>query len=274
VFESTLAASLAMAVGLTLLPAASPGEPVTVPAATPSVAPGTPEHAAPAAPGSPPAALTPADASYLIGVNFGGQLRRLGVNDAVVLDGLARGMKDGLTGKRTSPEEQRRLQDFIHLAMEASVAHNLDAAKDFLARNAADKGVHTTPSGLQYKVLAAGDPKAASPTLADQVTVHYRGTLLDGSEFDSTYARGQPATFALGGMIKGWAEALTMMKPGAKWKLFIPPELGYGTAARPEIPGGSVLIFEVQLISVKSPAAAPSTAPPAPAPRDPAPALK
>jgi FKBP-type peptidyl-prolyl cis-trans isomerase len=267
-----------MAMGLTLLPAASRGEPATAPATTPSVAPGAPERAAPAAPAAPPAALTAADASYLIGVNFGGQLRRLGVNDAVVLDGLSRGMKEGLTGRRTTPEEQRRLQDFIHVAMEASVAHNLDAAKDFLARNAADKGVHTTPSGLQYKVLAAGDPKAAAPTLADQVTVNYRGTLLDGSEFDSTYARGQPATFALGGMIKGWSEALTLMKPGAKWKLFIPPELAYGTAARPEIPGGSVLIFEVQLISVKSAAAAPSTAPPAAAPtstpRDPAPAQK
>jgi FKBP-type peptidyl-prolyl cis-trans isomerase len=203
------------------------------------------------------------DASYLIGVNFGSQLRMLGIPDTVVLEALSRGMKDGLAGKKTTPEEQRRLQEFVHTSVEANVAHNLDAAREFLQRNGQAKDVKTTPTGLEYTVLAAGDAQAASPTLADEVTVNYRGTLLDGSEFDSSYARGMPATFTLSSVIKGWQEALAMMKPGAKWRLFIPPELAYGSRGRPEIPGGSLLIFEVQLVSVKPPPAAPAAAPPA-----------
>lgn len=211
-----------------------------------------------------PAALTPSDASYLIGVNFGGQLRRLGINDAVTLEGLSRGMKDGLGGKKTTPEEQRRLQEFVHAAVEAAVSRNIDAAREFLTRNGHEKGVHTTASGLEYKVLAAGDANAAPPTGADEVTVQYRGSLLDGTEFDSSYARGTPATFSLAGVIKGWQEALPMMKPGAQWRLYIPPELAYGSTPRPEIPGGSLLLFDVQLMSVK-PAAAPAAPAAAPA---------
>ena len=106
-------------------------------------------------------------------------------------------------------------------------------------------------------MLAAGDAKGASPTTADEVTVQYRGSLLDGTEFDSSYARGAPATFALGGVIKGWQEALPMMKPGAQWRLFISPELAYRQRAEgPEIPGGWLLIFDVQLMGVSRPRSA------------------
>jgi FKBP-type peptidyl-prolyl cis-trans isomerase len=150
------------------------------------------------------------------------------------------------------------VQEFVRSTMEAGVAHNQAAAKDFLARNGHEKGVTTTASGLQYKVLLPGDRKAAAVTPADAVTVQYRGKLLDGSEFDSTYVRGTPASFTVNGVIPGWQEALVLMKPGAKWQLFVPPELGYGASPKPGIPGGSLLIFDVELLSVK-PAAPPQS---------------
>jgi FKBP-type peptidyl-prolyl cis-trans isomerase len=119
----------------------------------------------------------------------------------------------------------------------------------------------TTATGLQYKILASGDKKAPPIGPTDKVTVHYRGKLLDGSEFDSSYSRNEPATFPVNGVIKGWQEALVMMKPGAKWQLFIPPELAYGTRAQAKIPANSLLIFEVNLLSAES-ASAPPKAPP------------
>ena len=110
----------------------------------------------------------------------------------------------------------------------------------------------TTASGLQYKVLVPGDAKAPPIAATDEVTVNYRGKLLDGTEFDSSYTRGTPATFPVNGVIKGWQEALVLMKPGAKWELYVPPELGYGANPRPGIPANSLLIFDVDLISAKS----------------------
>src|SRR5260370_22056354 len=150
--------------------------------------------------------------------------------------------------------------------MAESLARNKAAAKDFLTKNGQEKGVKTTADGLQYKVLLPGDAKAPAIATNDEVTVNYRGKLLDGSEFDSSYARGQPATFKVNGVIKGWQEALVLMNPGAKWHLFVPPELAYDTTPRPGIPAGSLLNFEVELLSVKSSEAAPSAAAPAAAP--------
>jgi FKBP-type peptidyl-prolyl cis-trans isomerase len=115
-------------------------------------------------------------------------------------------------------------------------------------------------------VLAAGDLKAPAIKPADEVTVQYRGKLLDGSEFDSSYSRGVPATFKVGGVIKGWQEALVLMKPGAKWQLFVPPELAYDNSSRPGIPAGSLLIFDVELQSVKPNEAPPAAAAPPGAP--------
>ena len=125
-------------------------------------------------------------------------------------------------------------------------------------------GIYEVASGLQYKVMKEGN--GAQPKSSDTVTVNYRGTLLDGTEFDSSYKRGQPATFAVGGVIKGWTEALQLMKVGSKYQLFIPANLAYGEQGRPGIPPNSILIFEVELMDVKSPAAggaspAPSASP-------------
>jgi FKBP-type peptidyl-prolyl cis-trans isomerase FklB len=219
-------------------------------AQTPSPAPTTPPATAPA----PETAAAPnADQTgYLFGLTFGEQMHGVGITDQVSVDAIARGLKDGLQGKRSTQNDRQQVQEFVHSVMEAAVARNQAAAKDFLARNGHEKGVMTTASGLQYKVIAPGDRKAAAVVPTDAVTVQYRGKLLDGSEFDSTYARGAPASFAVNGVIPGWQEALVLMKPGAKWQLFVPPELGYGASPKPGIPGGSLLVFDVELLSVKT----------------------
>ena len=236
-------------------------------AQTPSPAPTAPTAPAPATPAAePPAAPSIDELSYKFGLTFGEQMHLGGVTDQVVMDAVMRGIQDGLRGKKTAPADQRQLQTYMRSLREAAVTRNQAAAKDFLEHNAHEKGVTTTASGLQYKIIAPGDRKAAAVALADQVTVQYRGKMLDGSEFDSSYARGTPATFPVNGVIRGWQEALLLMKPGAKWQLFVPPDLAYGAPGNRGIPGGSLLIFEVELLSVKSAAApaAPQDAKPAP----------
>jgi FKBP-type peptidyl-prolyl cis-trans isomerase FklB len=221
----------------------------------------------PSAPTTPAAAAVPPDAqsndqnSYVLGLTFGEQIHRLGIGDQLAIDAVARGFNDGLHGKNSSPSDQKQLQEYIHASMEAVAAHDQAAAAEFLARNGREKGVVTTASGLQYKILIPGDRKAPAVTAEDQVTVQYRGKLLDGSEFDSTYGRGMPATFTANAVIKGWQEALVLMKPGAKWQLFVPPDLAYGASPKPGIPGNSLLIFEVELLSAKSSNPVPVIAP-------------
>ena len=144
--------------------------------------------------------------------------------------------------KRVTAERQKELKE--------KGAKNLEESKKFLAENQKKEGIKTLPSGLQYKVLTEGTGK--TPKETDNVTVNYKGTLIDGTEFDSSYKKGQPATFQVNGVIKGWTEALQLMKEGSKWQLFIPPELAYGErGAGPTILPNSTLIFEVELLTVK-----------------------
>ena len=224
-----------------VLAAAAPLAGAQTPAASP--------NAPPAAAAEPSAPASPEQTSYLFGLTFGEQLSRVGITNQVSVDAIARGIKDGLQGKKSTPADQQQVQAFVRNVMEAATAHNQQAAKEFLARNGKEKGVTTTASGLQYKIVAAGNAKAPAITPSDEVTVQYRGKLLDGSEFDSSYTRGVPATFTVQGVIKGWQEALVLMKPGAKWTLFVPPDLAYGSSPKPGIPGGSLLIFDVELVS-------------------------
>ncbi len=240
--------------GAWLMVAAAPFAGAQTPSSAPAAAPSATSPAAPAA--APNADQT----SYLFGLTFGEQMHGVGITDQVSIEAIARGLKDGLQGKKTAPADRQQVQDFVRSVMETAVAHNQAAAKDFLARNGHEKGVTTTASGLEYKVILPGDRKAAAVTPTDAVTVQYRGKLLDGSEFDSTYTRGAPATFTVNGVIPGWQEALVLMRPGAKWQLFVPPELAYGASPKPGIPAGSLLIFDVELLSVKSSGA--PTAPP------------
>ncbi len=190
------------------------------------------------------------DGSYLMGLQWASQLSTLGIVGDLDGASIQRGITDGLSGKKLEPVQNTTTRQFVVDLMQKAFASNIAASKAFMDRNAKTKGVVTTASGLQYRVVNKGDVKAASPTAEDTATVNYRGTLIDGSEFDSSYKRGQAATFPVTGVIKGWQEALVMMKPGAKWELFVPPELGYGQQPRATIPGGSVLIFEVELLSV------------------------
>jgi FKBP-type peptidyl-prolyl cis-trans isomerase len=204
--------------------------------------------------------------SYSLGLMWGEQLRNSGVTaDAISAAGIAHGVQDAISGKAAVSDADR--QNIRALAASAGDSNHNAAAK-FLAENGRKPGIRTTASGLEYQELKAGS--GDSPKMGDSVSVHYRGTLLDGTEFDSSYKRGQPATFEVGHVIPGWNEALQLMKPGAKWKLYIPPQLAYDL--RPPqgsgIGPGSMLVFEVELLSVKPAAAAapPTSANPAPRP--------
>ena len=207
-----------------------------------------------AAPAAAPAGESP---SYGSGLMVGQSLHLNGITTELDIDAFVRGLKDALGGKVPTAEDTQRVQQFVTGIRDAVGGRNKEAARAFLEKNGKQKGVVTTASGLQYKIIAAGDAKAASPGPTDQVTVQYRGKLLDGTEFDSSYKRGQPATFAANGVIKGWQEALVLMKPGAKWELFIPPDLAYDMKPPPRsvIPLGAALVFDVELLSVNKPPA-------------------
>jgi FKBP-type peptidyl-prolyl cis-trans isomerase FklB len=229
----------------------------------------------PAAAGTDAAASEKNAVSYSIGVYMGDQLRSSGVTaGAINSQRLAQGVRDALSGKvKMSDTDQKNINRLVRNAYEGEAEANHRAAAKFLAENAKKPGVVTTASGLQYQVLAPGSGE--SPKATDEVTVNYRGTLLDGTEFDSSYKHGQPAAFVLGRVIPGWTEGVQLMKPGAKYQLFVPPQLAYDMRARPGLPPGSMLIFEVELLSFKpaqSPAAGQSPAGTPPAAGTPSPA--
>ena len=197
--------------------------------------------------------------SYSIGFQVGSDFKRQGVE--LDPEMLTKGVQDALTEAEpamTREDMSSTLADLRKKVMAAQQEEmkkagekNLAEGKAFLAENGKKDGVKTTESGLQYKVMneGEGDP----PKATDTVTVNYRGTLIDGTEFDSSYKRGQPATFQLNRVIKGWTEGLQLMKPGAKYQLFIPPELAYGERGAGQVIGpNSTLIFEVELISVEA----------------------
>jgi FKBP-type peptidyl-prolyl cis-trans isomerase FklB len=195
---------------------------------------------------------------YSIGMDIGGNLKKQSIE--VDADSLAKGFKDSYTGGKTlltEEESKQAIQEFQKKMM-AKQAETMKQAADknkadgekFLAENGKKEGVKTLPSGLQYKEITAGAGK--SPKATDTVTTHYKGTLIDGTEFDSSYKRGEPATFPVSGVIPGWTEALQLMKEGSKWQLFLPSSLAYGErGAGRDIGPNAALIFEVELISVK-----------------------
>jgi FKBP-type peptidyl-prolyl cis-trans isomerase FklB len=195
--------------------------------------------------------------SYSLGYQFGQSIKAQGID--LDLDIYASGIRDGLSGftPQLSPDEMRttvlELQKRLAAARQKETKgiadKNLAEGKAFLEENKKRDGVVALPSGLQYKVLAVGSGK--TPKATDSVTVNYRGTLLDGREFDNSYKRGQPTTFPLGNVIRGWTEALQLMKEGSKWQIFIPPSLGYGDRGAGPVPPNSTLIFEVELLAVK-----------------------
>jgi len=211
--------------------------------------------------------------SYSVGANIGKQLQQ--VKDEVDTKSLEQGLEDSFSGAQLKLDDKAREEVMRSVAMkmqqkqaeerEKLAQKNKDEGDKFLADNAKKPGVKTTASGLQYEVITEGN--GPSPTAQDKVTVNYKGTLLDGTVFDSSYDRGQPVTFPLGSVIPGWTEGLQLMKTGAKYKLYIPSSLAYGErGAGPKIGPNATLTFEVELISVeKGEEAAKPAAAPAPA---------
>ena len=206
--------------------------------------------------------------SYAIGMMTGRQWKQQDLDFDVEL--YARGIKDGMAGGAMllTPEEAQLTIDAFRKELAAKqqqkqmemAAKNKTEGDTFLAANKNQPGVQTLPDGLQYLVITNGAGEI--PTAGDTVTVNYRGTLIDGTEFDSSYKRGQPATFPVGGVIPGWTEALQKMNVGSKWKLFIPSELAYGGQGNRGIAPNSVLIFEVELLAVQRPNPQPASVPP------------
>jgi len=209
--------------------------------------------------------------SYSIGLDLGFNFKKQ--NLELNPDALLAGVKDALSGKQPLLNENEVKETMTALTKEiedkqkALGEQNVKDGEKFLAENKKKEGVKTTASGLQYKVIKEGT--GPQPKLTDAVVANYRGTLINGTEFDSSYKRGQPATFPLAGVIKGWTEALQLMKVGSKYQLFIPPNLAYGDRAMgPALGPNSTLIFEVELVGIQ-PAQTPSPSPslnPSPSP--------
>jgi FKBP-type peptidyl-prolyl cis-trans isomerase FklB len=241
-------------------------QPATPSSSTPAKAPAAKTHSATAAKSPAPLTLkTQKDKfSYSLGMKMGENLHKQSVPVDPAI--LARGLKDGLAGGKTlltDDEAQAALTDVQNdlrkkqqeKVQQAGAANKKDG-EAFLAGNKGKEGVVTLPSGLQYKILTAGT--GAKPTASDTVVCNYRGTLINGTEFDSSYKRGEPATFPVGGVIKGWTEALQLMPVGSKWQLFIPSDLAYADhGAGPDIGPDATLIFEVELQSIQDKSKAP-----------------
>jgi len=195
--------------------------------------------------------------SYVIGQQIGESMKTQGVD--VDVDVLASSIKDALKGEKGKMTEEEMRATMMAAQQEMMAKQqkdgeaNLKVGADFLAANKTKEGVKTTESGLQYKVVTPG--KGPTPSDNDVVVCHYKGTLIDGTEFDSSYKRGEPAEFPVKGVIRGWTEALKTMKEGEKRQLFIPSDLAYGPSGRPGIPPNSVLIFDIELVKVKKGAA-------------------
>ena len=185
--------------------------------------------------------------SYIIGMDIGGNLKKQSIDMDPNI--LAKGIQDALGGAKPLLTDQEMQETMIAFQKELMEKHKKQG-EDFLAENKKKEGVKTLPSGLQYKVIKAGTGK--KPKADDTVTANYRGTLIDGMEFDSSYKRGQPATFRVSGVIPGWAEAFQLMEEGAKWQLFVPSNLAYGQRGAGKVIGpNTALIFEIELVSIQ-----------------------
>ena len=196
--------------------------------------------------------------SYSIGVNIGKNMKTQGIDLDQGL--LTQGIKDGLNSSKTAMSDkdmeetmtafQQEMMGKMQAKQKVNGEKNAKEGEAFLAANKKKEGVVTLPSGLQYKILKSGDgPK---PTKEQTVKCHYRGTLIDGTEFDSSYKRGEPTEFPVGQVVKGWTEALQLMPVGSKWQLFIPSDLAYGPNGAGQMIGpNAALIFDIELISIK-----------------------
>ena len=195
--------------------------------------------------------------AYSIGVNIGQSIAAQGILEGINTETFVSGLLDAVAGDLKMSDEDmfaaiQLFQEQELAAQQAALTGNLDASAEFLAANASKAGVVALDSGLQYQILESGTAGAVSPSTSDSVLAHYHGTLTDGTVFDSSVDRGEPATFGLSQVIAGWTEALQLMTVGDKWRLFIPPGLAYGEASpTPAIPPNSALIFDVELLEIR-----------------------
>ena len=203
------------------------------------------------------------DESYSLGLSFAAQWRQAGLEGVVSTEDLIRGIRAGLFGTELTPEDKQRASTLMRTAFGSWAQRNKTQADEFLTHNAKEPGVRATTSGLQYLVLKSGQPGSRTAKESDHVKIQYRGHLLNGYEFDSTYNRNGPALVRPSDVIAGWREALEMMPAGSQWRLFIPPQLAYGTTPPPSIPPDSLLIFDVEVLGIESVAATTHPAPPA-----------
>ena len=195
--------------------------------------------------------------AYSIGANIGQNLLAQQVVEGLDIDAFLAGMEDAIAGDTQLDQEamMQAIQTFMQRQAEeeaAALAGNLAESEEYLAENSQNPRVTVLDSGLQYEVIESGPDGGESPTSSNSVLAHYHGTLPDGTVFDSSVDRGEPATFGVSQVIAGWTEALQLMKVGDKWRLFIPPDMAYGEASpTPAIPPNSALVFEVELLEVR-----------------------
>jgi FKBP-type peptidyl-prolyl cis-trans isomerase FkpA len=232
-----------------------------VDAGAPSSPPPIPTAAIPNTPPPPPPPLTPEEKQQAL-YGFGAAIsERTPVKQAELsaadLEEVVKGMRDAVTGKELAVKLEEygpKVEEFLKEKRNGKVESEKKKGAEFAAKAAKEKGAQKLPSGLVYIETAAGQGK--SPVATDTVSVHYKGTLIDGTEFDSSYKRGQPTEFPLNGVIKCWTEGVAKIKVGGKAKLVCPSDIAYGDqGAGPNIPGGSTLVFEVELLAIKDPAA-------------------
>jgi FKBP-type peptidyl-prolyl cis-trans isomerase FklB len=257
--KTTLAAAL-LACSTLICPAQTQSTPPATKTTPKKPGTATTSKTAPSARATAPLTTPKDKLSYSIGTDIGKKLKAqsIDVDPAVV----SRGIKDAFTGAKPAMTDeemkssltglQTQMREKQMAAIKELAEKNKKEGEAFLAANKSKEGVVALPSGLQYKILKAGDGK--KPAASDTVVCNYKGTLIDGTEFDSSYKRGEPATFPVSGVIKGWTEALQLMPVGSKWQLFIPSEMAYGErGAGGDIAPNSTLIFEVELLSINPP---------------------
>jgi FKBP-type peptidyl-prolyl cis-trans isomerase FklB len=204
-----------------------------------------------------PAPRDPKLGSYQVGLLLGNQLQHAGASKEILIDDLVRGLKESLAGRELSAAEREAAQSYLKGTREVLANENRVIARNFLAANAKQPGIVQMPSGLQYRILQEGDAQGATPMPTDQVTVRYTASLIDGTVYDRSETHDKPATFRVNSVFKAWQEAFRMMKPGAKWQLFVPPDLGYGNNTPPMVPPGSAIIYELELLKIDPPAPMP-----------------
>ncbi len=199
--------------------------------------------------------------SYALGMNIGNNLKQQKI-EQINMAAMSKAMDDVFKKKvcgMTDQEANTVIQKKLQANSAAKSDEEKTTGRTFLASNKKRAGVITLKSGLQYEVITKGDSTSGTPKLQDTVVAHYAGSLINGKEFDNSYKRGEPLTIPVGGVIKGWTEALQLMHIGDKWKVFIPSDLGYGDrGAGADIPGGATLIFEMELLGIKPAASAPA----------------